>query len=419
MTYLGQGQMKKITFIAVFCVLCHILAAQDIHTKVNQDLVKLTDGTSFFTEIQSVKDGVVTYQKGPQTMTMPQSEVAFIEFKDSGVEYYNKSSLKVIAPESVGFPVYQQGNKVYIPFSSHMVVQRSGALRLRELVAEEKIWEVADCEDEAHFILEMVYSEEGKDHAILNLKNRNGELLYQTPKSKKSDWNDVDKGIEMADDLFEMLDGRHFENKIDHLNFKCGHRELVPYVSPLDRGFIIRPEVGAGINIVRFNYDTYVAPSINSSITFARQFNPFIAVGGGPWMRYSFTKIEHLHGNYKIYLCGGFANLRVYFRDRRYSPFFDVKLGMCYVNAHYPVKVYVNSHDVFDEKKSRGIAGVAEVSFGWRFKKFYFCILAHYNFEHYNDWYHTYGRPYYGKAVNQNYGVSLNLGYNIQFKKKK
>lgn len=381
--------MKKITFIAVFCVLCHILAAQDIHTKVNQDLVKLTDGTSFFTEIQSVKDGVVTYQKGPQTMNMPQSEVAFIEFKDSGVEYYNKSSLKVIVPENVGFPVYQKGNKVYIPFSSHMVVQRSGALRLRELVAKEKIWEVADCEDEAHFILEMVYSEEGKDHAILNLKNRNGELLYQTPKSKKSDWNDVDKGIEMADDLFEMLDGRHFENKIDHLNFKCGHRELVPYyVSPLDKGFIIRPEVGAGIDIS----DAGPSPSFNSSITFARQFNSFIAVGGGPCMRYSYYK--NTERDFLSYLFGGFANLRVDFRDRRYSPFFDIKIGVGYILTKTKYGKYYDT--------IREIVGLSEVSFGWRFEKFYFCISAYYN--------------YYGLS---NVGVSLNLGYNIHFKKKK
>ena len=406
--------MKKITFIAVFCVLCRILAAQDVHTKVNQDLIKLTDGTSFFTEIQSVKDGVVTYQKGPQTMNMPQSEVAFIEFKDSGVEYFNKSSLKVIAPENVGFPVYQKGNKVYIPFSSHMVVQRSGALRLRELVAEEKIWEVADCEDEAHFILEMVYSEEGKDHAILNLKNRNGELLYQTPKSKKSDWNDVDKGIEMADDLFEMLDGRHFEeNKIDHFNYECGHRELVPYVSPLDRGFIIRPEVGVGFNCVGYYYYKYfgggasIGPAINSSITFARQFAPKIAVGGGLNMRYSFPIVEQ--NFYKTLHLGIFVNVRADFRDRRYSPFFDVKLGMSYVNAHYPVRNLV-------EKKSSGIAGVAEASFGWRFKKFYYCVSAYYAAEFYDDYdmdqiahnvYHT------------NFGLSFNLGYNIHFKKKK
>lgn len=177
--------MRKIIFTVVFCVLGLALVAQDVHVKVNQDLIKLTNGESFFTEIQSVKDGKVTYQKGPQTMTLPVSDIALIEFKETGVEYFNKNALIVIDPKTIGTPICKKGNKVYIPFSSHFVTQRSGALRLREIVAEDGFWETVDCEEEAHFILEFVYSEKGRDNAVVDLKDRSGNLVYETSKIRK------------------------------------------------------------------------------------------------------------------------------------------------------------------------------------------------------------------------------------------
>ena len=334
------------------------LTAQDVHVKVNQDLIKLTNGESFFTEIQSVKDGVVTYQKGPQTMTVPVSDIALIEFKETGVEYFNKNTLKIIDPKTVGVPVCKKGNKVYIPFSSHFVPQRSGALRLRELIVEDGFWEAVDCVEEAHFILELSYSEKGRDNAVVYLKDRSGNLLYETSKSGKGDWNDVDKGIKMAESLHKQLD---IEEILYHMD-----RELCTKISARKKGFTIRPEVSAGYPL-----------SISPSLTFAYQFSPHFTLGAGAVLGYKSDK---------SYYYGAYANPRVYFCDRPLSPYFDVRVGYGFFNVS-------SSHN-----NSSKVGAYMRATLGLQYKLIDFSV---------------------GYGFGYNTGLCVNIGYNIQFAKKK
>lgn len=101
-----------------------------------------------------------------------------------------------------------------------------------------------------------------------------------------------------------------------------------------EKGWLIRPELGVGYHVMEgggFMFDP--------SVTIEYQFNPYFSIGAGTGV--ALIK-KHSHPIYDTcYDNGGmtsipiYANLRVYFCDRKWSPFFDLKLG-----ANIPVKQY-------------------------------------------------------------------------------
>ncbi|MBQ7551086.1 MAG: hypothetical protein IJT04_06135 [Bacteroidales bacterium] len=99
-----------------------------------------------------------------------------------------------------------------------------------------------------------------------------------------------------------------------------------------EKGFVFRPEIGLGIN----NFYNFKRPFVyNLNGTIAYQYNPFFAFGGGvggdyyPSLILSETNYYELFDEYefKIAVIPIFANMRAYFCDREWSPFFDVKIG--------------------------------------------------------------------------------------------
>lgn len=293
--------MKKLFIVLAMCLTCHALVAQD--------LIKPINGKSFFAEIQSVENGIVNYQIGVSKMTMPTTDIALIEFSEGGVQYFHEEALKQIDPNNIEAPVYKRGNKVYIPFSSKDVTQRSGALKLRELVSNGNVWEVADCKEEAHFILDFQYSEIGADGAVVNIKDRKGNQLVQTPKVKNSGWDPVQKGEEIAKAQYEK-----YVSKIGtgELAFDNGHLNL----SGRKKGLGIRPEIGGGFNV-------HMNAMFNLYGTMLYSFNPYfsVGVGGGVFSEIDFHNKDIL-STFFVY-----ANPRVYFCDKKWSPFLDLKIG--------------------------------------------------------------------------------------------
>ena len=184
------------------CLLC-----QGIY---GQDLIKLTNGKSFFAEIRSNNGETGVYEKSNRIVTQSIDEIALIEYLEGGIEYHHLESLRIINPDSIETPASKRGNKVYIPFSSDKVAHRCGALKLRELVSEGGLWQVVDCEEEAHFIMEFIYSESGKDHGYINIKDRQGNVIYQTSKVRNSDFVPSHKGEEIAERLYKKYI-RHYD----------------------------------------------------------------------------------------------------------------------------------------------------------------------------------------------------------------
>jgi len=281
--------MKKVFFAIAFSLFFNVLSAQD--------LIRLTNGTSFFATIQSIENGTVTYQEGVIKSTVPLAEVALVEFESDGVKYYDKSSLQTIDPKSIALPVYQQGNKVYVPFSSKDVVQRSGALKLRETIAKEGKWQVADCVEEAHFIMEFIYFEEGKDHGLVVIKDRNGNQISKTPKVKMSSGEGAEKGEEIASTLYNKY--------ISEIGTKIEIENNHMLISKRNKGFVLRPELAV---------EPLFLNAFEGTVTLAYQNNPYVTVGVGTgFMGKSWTN---------------FVTFRTYFADRKCSPFFDVRAGL-------------------------------------------------------------------------------------------
>jgi hypothetical protein len=333
--------MKKTTFLLALCVLCNVIVAQD--------LIKPVRGESFFTEVKSVESGKVTYRKGPQIETMPISEVALIEYAETGVEYFHKEALQTVDSKSIGSPIYKKGNCVYVPFSSALASQRNGALKLRELVTESGLWEVVDCAEEAHFILQFVYSEEGRDYGVIYLKDRMGNLKYQTSEVR------THKPEEVAQTLFDGI-------RYDLFGRESGKMK----VSKRGKSFILRPEIGYGFS----------PSSIRPTVTLGYQFNPFFVLGAGAGMDYN---LKSTYGTATYYYA--YANLRAYFCDKPVSPYFDIKIGCGHSNYNY--YGYDYGYNSFTYR----------ASFGVQYNLVDFGI--------------SYGN-----------GLSVNVGYNIQFKKK-
>ena len=77
-----------------------------------------------------------------------------------------------------------------------------------------------------------------------------------------------------------------------------------------EKGLAIRPEIGIGTGMLDLEMACFG--------TVAYQFNPIIAVGGGAGLEYGF---DLSRTTLPIY-----ANARVYFCDRKWSPFLDLNL---------------------------------------------------------------------------------------------
>lgn len=186
--------MKKLLVFSFLCLLGQFVFAQD--------LVRRTNGEILFTKIESIDSEKISYSVGPRQVSISVDSIAFIEYLEGGVEYFNRNSIQKIDPKEIDGLAHRHGNKVYVPFSSETVAQRSGSLKLKELITNSGLWEVVACEEEAHFIMKFVYSEEGKDHGTIVILDRLGNLLYESPKVKNSDFVPSHKGQEIAESLF-------------------------------------------------------------------------------------------------------------------------------------------------------------------------------------------------------------------------
>lgn len=375
--------MKKLFIALALCLTCYALVAQD--------LIKPINGKSFFADIQSVENGVVNYQIGVSKMTIPTTDIALIEFHDSGVQYFHKEALQTINPKTIAPPVYKKGHKVYIPFSSKDETQRIGALKFRELMEQDGTWEVVDCKEEAHFLLEFLYSEQGRDHANVVMKEQSGKVIVQTPKVKNSGRNPKTKG--------EMLAKAQYDKYVDKmasgkLEFEDGHL----FLSGRRNAFVLRPELTSGYGI---ETDGVI---INPSLSVGYQFNPyfFLGVNSGlnsipfGWNRFKGLMAVPVYGN-----------LRVYFCDKPWSPFFDLKAGY-----NFPLNFKHYDDYYYDDRQITKLLGFcANATLGLETKHFDFGLNVGTNGIHIDEY-------YYGQFDYYRYDLILgiSIAYNIQIR---
>lgn len=188
-----------------------------------------------------------------------------------------------------------------------------------------------------------------------------------------------------------------------------------------EQGFVIRPELGLGADL------GYCGGwFLGLHATFAYQFNPYFTLGAGTGL----NCLPKSHADIRPEMVSAFplfANARVYFCDRQWSPFFDVKVGF-----HVPwSESYYKESGYWEGEYSEYTMSLSGLllcgTLGMQYKNFDFGCTAgmirmheHYytKYKHLNtNWYDYYD----SESRDDNYGGLLILGYvayNIQFKKK-
>jgi len=189
--------LGKKTSIMVFCF---FLGFVNINA---QDYIKPIEGNGFYAKVTNTIGDTIFYESNRTKFTISKKEVKLIEFLERGIVIYNKEYVQNIDVSNYNGLLYAEGNCVYIPFANDKVVQRAGAIKLRQLLKEDGFWKVVDCEQEAHFIIEYVFDETGLDKAYFHIKNRNGKIIYTSPKVGARDFVPSHAGQESATKLYE------------------------------------------------------------------------------------------------------------------------------------------------------------------------------------------------------------------------
>ena len=195
------NHMKRI----LLALLCLFLISE-----VNaQDFVKTIDGQMFWANInpKTINEiDAIVVEKGRRNIRIPKSDIVLIEFMEDGLLILQKDKLELVEP--VGFKgdievFFSAKKKVYVPLASSSTQQRWGAKRLRELIMEDNYWKVVGCEQEADFVLEYIFDDNGSDHAYLEVTDRLGNLVASSYSVSASDWVPVHAGEESAEKLYK------------------------------------------------------------------------------------------------------------------------------------------------------------------------------------------------------------------------
>lgn len=212
--------MKHLFVTIVFSGAVLTMHAQDF------DFVRTVDGKNYWTNVKTEKFDDVTdlsVESGRRVIRIPVSDILLIEYMDKGVKILQPDKLKKVKPVPFDGDLESfiaKGKKVYIPFSYNKSQLRWGGKKMRELLMADNYWEIVGCEDEADFILEYIFDDNGADHAYLLLSDRNGKNILYTSSVGAREFSPIWAGEESAEKLYKKL-----MKRISGGNFKKSVKE--------------------------------------------------------------------------------------------------------------------------------------------------------------------------------------------------
>jgi hypothetical protein len=187
-------------------ILCTALLVATIVFGVSaQDYIKPINGKGFYANVTDAKGESIKYTSNRVEFSIPKNEVVLIEYLERGIVFYNKQHIDSLDLTNYSGSLYAKGNNVYVPFASDKIAQRVGSITLRNLLKEDNFWNIVDCEEEAHCIIEYVYDESGSDHAYIQIKDRQRTILYKSSNVSASDWIPHHAGKESATKLYKKI----------------------------------------------------------------------------------------------------------------------------------------------------------------------------------------------------------------------
>lgn len=170
-----------------------------------------------------------------------------------------------------------------------------------------------------------------------------------------------------------------------------------------EKGWVIRPELGFGFHIS--NHGGFM---IDPTITGVYQFSPYFSIGAGSGITY-LNCIYDAMISIPIY-----ANLRVYFCDRKWSPFFNLNVGWNFDSKEYYVKEY-DFQDSYDVERASAHGIVLQGELGIQYKSFDFGFtFGIFNYAHQFSIYSHGQSEYYDYYTSKDFKLLLNFAYNFQ-----
>lgn len=177
-----------------------------------------------------------------------------------------------------------------------------------------------------------------------------------------------------------------------------------------EKGWVIRPEVG--ITYIEYSPEGVF---LSTQAIIGYQFNPYFTIGGGAGIDNTFCG-----SRYEAPIYSGipvFLNARVYFLDRKFSPYFDLKTGY-----HFSINECVpHYHSDFGGRfytyKMKGLLASGTIGMQYHYLDFGFTFYYFNSFSTYYENYIEYIQELDQRPDRPNVALMLSFAYNFQLKK--
>lgn len=168
-----------------------------------QDFIKPVWGEGLYGSILEVNDSAVVFKNElNEGKYLPISNLEFIEYQNDGILYYHPQKQKWLGPEHMEECLLLEGKNIYIPIHHTSTEEYYMARRLRELVHEDRYWQLVNSPKEAHFILRTFFSYKKNQQAWLVLTDQDGNTIYKSFIVSARGVRPSDVGVEGAFNLF-------------------------------------------------------------------------------------------------------------------------------------------------------------------------------------------------------------------------
>jgi hypothetical protein len=177
----------------------------------SQTFIRTIDGKNYWSEKSLnalIGEDEIPVNNGRNIIRIQKSIILLMEDMEAGLKIIQPDKINKVEPLAFDGDLeafLAKGKRIYIPLASSITQQRWGARKLRELFDESDYWQLVGCEDEADFILEYIFDDEGKDKAYILVSDRMGKNVLYTSHIFASDWVPAHAGIESAEKLFKIF----------------------------------------------------------------------------------------------------------------------------------------------------------------------------------------------------------------------
>lgn len=171
-----------------------------------QDFIKPIWGEGLYGSVIEVNDSSVVFKNDMnEGKYLPVSNLEFIEYQKTGIEYYHPQTQKWINAADLEECLLLEGKNVYIPINHTTLEEYYMSRRLRELIRDDAYWNVVDSPKEAHFIMRPYFSYKRNQQAWMVLTDQEGNTIYKSFVVSAHGPRPSYVGIEGAYNLFDRV----------------------------------------------------------------------------------------------------------------------------------------------------------------------------------------------------------------------